>query len=184
MGRQSVDILRTHAAALQGGGTHRATRSDHVIDNQHSLALKIPNDITGETRASFEPTLDYCVVKIPRWTFEKFPETEDFLTTAMKSVGETMAIGRTFKESLQKALRGLEIGRFGLDLDDSLIDPVKDLAAWKEKLTHPTPSRIFFLRQAMKAGVLIWLRPAGRSKSPAAVSVCSASSLHLVQPLP
>ncbi|RPJ82864.1 MAG: carbamoyl-phosphate synthase large subunit, partial [Deltaproteobacteria bacterium] len=63
---------------------------------------EIPNDITGETLASFEPTLDYCVVKIPRWTFEKFPETEDYLTTSMKSVGETMAIGRTFKEALQK----------------------------------------------------------------------------------
>jgi hypothetical protein len=63
---------------------------------------EIPNDITGETLASFEPTLDYCVVKIPRWTFEKFPETPDLLTTAMKSVGETMAIGRTFKEAFQK----------------------------------------------------------------------------------
>jgi hypothetical protein len=66
---------------------------------------EIPNDITGETLASFEPTLDYCVVKIPRWTFEKFPETPDLLTTAMKSVGETMAIGRTFKEAFQKGLR-------------------------------------------------------------------------------
>jgi carbamoyl-phosphate synthase large subunit len=75
---------------------------------------EIPNDITGETLASsFEPTLDYCVVKIPRWTFEKFPETQDLLTTAMKSVGETMAIGRTFKEAFQKGLRSLEIGRFG-----------------------------------------------------------------------
>jgi len=64
--------------------------------------------------ASFEPTIDYVVTKIPRWTFEKFPETEDLLTTSMKSVGETMAIGRTFKESLQKAVRSLEIGRFGL----------------------------------------------------------------------
>jgi len=66
---------------------------------------EISNDITGETLAAFEPTLDYCVVKIPRWTFEKFPETEDYLTTAMKSVGETMSIGRTFKEALQKGLR-------------------------------------------------------------------------------
>ncbi len=75
---------------------------------------EIPNDITKETMASFEPTIDYVVTKIPRWTFEKFPETEDVLTTSMKSVGETMAIGRTFKESLQKAVRSLEIGRFGL----------------------------------------------------------------------
>ena len=78
---------------------------------------EIANDITGETLASFEPTLDYCVVKVPRWTFEKFPETPDFLTTSMKSVGETMAIGRTFKEALQKGLRSLEIGRYGLGAD-------------------------------------------------------------------
>ncbi len=78
---------------------------------------EITNDITGETLASFEPTLDYCVVKIPRWTFEKFPETQDYLTTAMKSVGETMAIGRTFKEALQKGLRSLEIGRYGFGGD-------------------------------------------------------------------
>ena len=74
---------------------------------------EIANDITRETRASFEPTIDYCVVKIPRFTFEKFPKTEDFLTTSMKSVGETMAIGRTFKEALQKAIRSLEIGQYG-----------------------------------------------------------------------
>ena len=71
---------------------------------------EIPNDITGETLACFEPSIDYCVVKIPRWTFEKFPETPDILTTAMKSVGETMSIGRTFKEAFQKGLRSLEIG--------------------------------------------------------------------------
>src|SRR5512138_2707149 len=78
---------------------------------------EIPNDITRETMASFEPTIDYVVTKIPRWTFEKFPETEDLLTTSMKSVGETMAIGRTFRESLQKAIRSLEIKRFGLMID-------------------------------------------------------------------
>ncbi len=75
---------------------------------------EIPNDITRETLACFEPTIDYVVTKIPRWTFEKFPEADPTLTVQMKSVGETMAIGRTFKESLQKALRGLEIGHFGL----------------------------------------------------------------------
>jgi carbamoyl-phosphate synthase large subunit len=74
----------------------------------------LPNDITRETPASFEPTIDYVVTKIPRWTFEKFPGAEERLTTHMKSVGEAMAIGRTFKESLQKAIRSLEIGRFGL----------------------------------------------------------------------
>src|SRR6187397_1598200 len=75
---------------------------------------EIPNDITRETLACFEPTIDYVVTKIPRWTFEKFPDADATLTVQMKSVGETMAIGRTFKESLQKALRGLEIGHFGL----------------------------------------------------------------------
>ena len=67
--------------------------------------------------ACFEPSIDYCVVKIPRWTFEKFPEAQDVLTTAMKSVGETMAIGRTFKEAFQKGLRSLEIGRAGFGAD-------------------------------------------------------------------
>src|SRR5580700_1094261 len=78
---------------------------------------EIPNDITRETPACFEPTIDYVVTKIPRWAFEKFPEADAALTTQMKSVGEVMAIGRTFRESLQKALRGLEVGRFGLGGD-------------------------------------------------------------------
>ncbi len=78
---------------------------------------EIPNDITKKTPASFEPTIDYCVVKIPRWTFEKFPEADETLTTQMKSVGEAMSIGRTFKEALQKGIRSMEIKRFGLGLD-------------------------------------------------------------------
>ena len=76
---------------------------------------EIPNDITRETPASFEPTIDYVVVKIPRFTFDKFPQTKDTLGPQMKSVGEAMAIGRTFKEAMQKALRSLEIGVFGFD---------------------------------------------------------------------
>ena len=80
---------------------------------------ELPNDITRETRACFEPTIDYVVTKIPRFAFEKFPEADSTLTTQMKSVGETMAIGRTFKESLQKALRGLEVGRFGIGCDST-----------------------------------------------------------------
>ncbi|MFZ7125130.1 MAG: carbamoyl-phosphate synthase large subunit [Desulfobacterales bacterium] len=123
---------------------------------------EIPNDITGETMASFEPTLDYCVVKIPRWTFEKFPETRDFLTTAMKSVGETMSIGRTFKEALQKGLRSLEIGRFGLGADGR--DPgdkrsdrgeppgLPDIEA---NLATPNSQRIFYLRHAIRQGMAI-----------------------------
>src|SRR6185437_1873161 len=92
---------------------------------------EIQNDITRETLACFEPTIDYVVTKIPRWTFEKFPEADPTLTVQMKSVGETMAIGRTFRESLQKALRGLEIGHFGLgggkkDLWGSSKQPSRD----------------------------------------------------------
>jgi carbamoyl-phosphate synthase large subunit len=121
---------------------------------------EIPNDITGETLASFEPTLDYCVVKIPRWTFEKFPETPDFLTTSMKSVGETMAIGRTFKEALQKGLRSLEIGRHGLGADGKEIQNPKNsdddfptLPEIKHKLAVPNSQRIFYLRHALLAGM-------------------------------
>jgi carbamoyl-phosphate synthase large subunit len=78
---------------------------------------EIPNDITRQTPACFEPTIDYCVVKIPRWTFEKFPDADETLTTQMKSVGEAMSIGRTFKEALQKGIRSMEVKRFGLGLD-------------------------------------------------------------------
>ncbi len=120
---------------------------------------EIPNDITGETLASFEPTLDYCVVKIPRWTFEKFPETRDLLTTSMKSVGETMAIGRTFKEALQKGLRSLEIGRFGFGGDgrDRLeVDgAAPDADEIEQKLAIPNSQRIFYLRHALAAGMSI-----------------------------
>jgi carbamoyl-phosphate synthase large subunit len=115
---------------------------------------EIPNDITRETMASFEPTIDYCVVKIPRWTFEKFPQAEDFLTTSMKSVGETMAIGRTFKESLQKAIRSLEIGRFSLDqtLPEDLTDKTEFL---KSKLIKPNSLRLFYIAAAMQNGMSI-----------------------------
>jgi carbamoyl-phosphate synthase large subunit len=121
---------------------------------------EIPNDITGETFAAFEPTLDYCVVKIPRWTFEKFPETADVLTTAMKSVGETMSIGRTFKEALQKGIRSLEIGRYGFGADGKdLYDfdgPPEKLPARSEieqKLAVPNSQRLFFLRYALLLGM-------------------------------
>ncbi len=118
---------------------------------------EIPNDITGETLASFEPTLDYCVVKIPRWTFEKFPETEDYLTTSMKSVGETMAIGRTFKEALQKGIRSLETGRHGLGSDgkdhaDLFQGPPSESEIMK-KLATPNSQRLFYLREALLADI-------------------------------
>jgi len=114
---------------------------------------EIKNDITGETLAAFEPTLDYCVVKIPRWTFEKFPETEDCLTTSMKSVGETMAIGRTFKEALQKGIRSLETGRHGLGADGKKVTAAKEkplsIATIEQKLTTPNSERLFYLREAL-----------------------------------
>ncbi|CAB5090549.1 Carbamoyl-phosphate synthase large chain (EC [Olavius algarvensis associated proteobacterium Delta 3] len=120
---------------------------------------EIPNDITGETLASFEPTLDYCVVKIPRWTFEKFPETEDVLTTSMKSVGETMAIGRTFKEALQKGLRSLEIGRYGLGFDgkdeEGTEGEAPSLSEIEKHLAIPNSGRIFYLRHALLKGMSI-----------------------------
>ncbi|MBU1172800.1 MAG: carbamoyl-phosphate synthase large subunit [Proteobacteria bacterium] len=120
---------------------------------------EIENDITGETLASFEPTIDYCVVKIPRWTFEKFPETADFLTTAMKSVGETMAIGRTFKEALQKAVRSLEIGRFGLGADGKDIEDLEgkppSASEIERKLATPNSKRLFYLRYAIKSGMTL-----------------------------
>ena len=80
---------------------------------------ELPNDITKTTPASFEPTIDYVVVKMPRWTFEKFPDCDETLTTQMKSVGEAMAIGRTFKEAFQKCIRSMEIQRYGFGLDDN-----------------------------------------------------------------
>jgi carbamoyl-phosphate synthase large subunit len=119
---------------------------------------ELPNDITKETKAAFEPTIDYVVVKIPRFTFEKFPECPDEITTSMRSVGETMAIGRTFKEALQKAIRGLEIGRFGFGADgkspsDQEIILPKELI--REKLVRPNSQRLFYIREAFKAGFTI-----------------------------
>jgi carbamoylphosphate synthase large subunit/REP element-mobilizing transposase RayT len=114
---------------------------------------EIRNDITRETPACFEPTIDYCVVKVPRFTFEKFPQAEATLTTRMKSVGEAMAIGRTFKEALQKALRSLEIKRFGLLADGA--DKDVDLATLRLKLATPNAERIFFIAQAFQKGASI-----------------------------
>jgi carbamoyl-phosphate synthase large subunit len=114
---------------------------------------EIRNDITRETPACFEPTIDYCVVKVPRFTFEKFPQADPTLTTQMKSVGEAMAIGRTFKESLQKALRSLEIKRFGLIGDGA--DKDIDLETLRLKLAVPNAERIFYIGQAFAKGASI-----------------------------
>ena len=116
---------------------------------------EIPNDITRKTPASFEPALDYCVVKIPRFTFEKFPETEPWLGVSMKSVGETMAIGRNFKEALQKGLRSLEIGKCGLeDIKNwESLSPVKRQEILQERLAKPNAERVFYMKMAIKEGL-------------------------------
>ena len=138
---------------------------------------ELPNDITKKTVAAFEPTIDYVVVKMPRWTFEKFPEADETLTTQMKSVGEAMAIGRTFKEALQKAIRSMEVGRFGLGLDknDKWLrgtgaPPVSGSEEhtgeapvprpdWpipeetlRRKLAVPSQGRLYYVRYALKMG--------------------------------
>jgi len=107
---------------------------------------EIKNDITRVTPASFEPAIDYVVVKIPRWAFEKFRDASPSLGTQMKSVGEVMAIGRTFKEALQKGLRGLEIGASGFSRDDLDDDRIR------EKLLTPDPDRIFYVKRALDLG--------------------------------
>ncbi len=119
---------------------------------------ELPNDITRKTKACFEPTIDYVVTKVPRFAFEKFPEADDTLMTQMKSVGETMAIGRTFKESLQKALRGLEVGSFGLGSDKKDLwstSKQPNLEEIRAKLSIPNAERIWYLRYALKAGMTV-----------------------------
>ena len=119
---------------------------------------EIPNDITRQTPACFEPAIDYCVVKIPRFTFEKFPSADSTLTVSMKSVGEAMAIGRTFKEALQKGLRSLEIKKMGLEsilfndpenikVDNGILERIY------QKLRIPNAERIFYIGDALRAGV-------------------------------
>jgi len=119
---------------------------------------ELPNDITRRTKACFEPSIDYVVVKVPRFAFEKFPEADSRLTTQMKSVGETMAIGRTFKEAFQKALRGLEVGSFGFgcdgkDLWGTAAEPaIDDIRA---RVATADPDRVWYLRYAFKAGMTV-----------------------------
>jgi carbamoyl-phosphate synthase large subunit len=121
---------------------------------------EIRNDITRETPACFEPSIDYCVVKIPRFTFEKFPQANSELTVSMKSVGEAMSIGRTFKEALQKALRSLEIKKYGLesmvfkDLRDIKFDN-EIMEKIQAKLRVPNAERIFYLGDALRMGMSI-----------------------------
>ncbi|MEM9348331.1 MAG: carbamoyl-phosphate synthase large subunit [Planctomycetota bacterium] len=129
---------------------------------------ELPNDITGKTVACFEPSIDYVVTKLPRWTFEKFPEADETLTTQMKSVGEAMSIGRTFKESLQKGIRSMEVKRFGLGLDqnDKYLQNIRGVeladgsrVQWpidedrlERKLRVPSQGRMYYVRYAFKMG--------------------------------
>jgi carbamoyl-phosphate synthase large subunit len=126
---------------------------------------ELPNPITSSkekglhTSACFEPTIDYVVVKIPRWTFEKFPDADETLTTQMKSVGEAMAIGRTFKEALQKGIRSMEVKRFGFGLDKSDKWLHRETGGWpipdeklRRKLSVPSQGRLYYIRYAMKMG--------------------------------
>jgi carbamoyl-phosphate synthase large subunit len=113
---------------------------------------EIRNDITRETPASFEPAIDYCVVKIPRFTFEKFPDADPSLGIQMKSVGETMAIGRTFKEAFQKGLRGLEIGRMGFE---KKAYPAMSKEAILKEVGLPRSGRVFIIRHALEQGITV-----------------------------
>ena len=114
---------------------------------------ELKNEITGgATPASFEPSIDYVVTKIPRFTFEKFPGAVDRLTTQMKSVGEVMAIGRNFQESLQKALRGMETGVDGLDEKIRVVAGDEDKDALRQELRLPGAERIFYVADAMRLG--------------------------------
>ncbi|MEO2068547.1 MAG: carbamoyl-phosphate synthase large subunit, partial [Desulfurobacteriaceae bacterium] len=110
---------------------------------------ELPNDITKKTPASFEPAIDYCVVKFPRWAFEKFPEADASLTTRMKSVGEVMAIGRTFKEALLKAIRSLEIGKYGLLMKG--VSEIPDQVL-ESKIAVPNADRIWYIAEGLRRG--------------------------------
>ena len=118
---------------------------------------EIPNDITRVTKASFEPSIDYVVVKIPRFAFEKFPQADPVLTTQMKSVGEVMSIGRTFKEALQKAVRSLEVDRYGFEPHPSLAegDPDEVVAQIRERLRRPDPERLWHVADGLRMGISV-----------------------------
>ncbi|MBI4396285.1 MAG: carbamoyl-phosphate synthase large subunit, partial [Elusimicrobia bacterium] len=162
-------VSRSSALASKATGFHIAKMSA-LLAVGYRLD-EIPNDITKKTPACFEPVIDYVVTKVPRFAFEKFTEADQTLNTSMKSVGEVMAIGRTFRESLQKALRGLEIGRAGLGADGKDIEPQVDAALKEveggkspgelptlfeeieEKLRVPNSDRLFYLRHALRLGM-------------------------------
>ena len=149
----------SRSSALASKATGFPDREDRGQAGRRLPLDELRNDITPRRRpACFEPTIDYVVTKVPRFAFEKFPDADPTLTTQMKSVGETMAIGRTFKESLQKALRGLETGRFGLGCDRADRWGTRDQPSLDEivaKLATPNAERIWFIRYAFKAGLTV-----------------------------
>jgi carbamoyl-phosphate synthase large subunit len=116
---------------------------------------EVKNDITGKTSALYEPTIDYCVFKVARFTFEKFPTADPTLNTSMKAVGEAMSIGRTFKEAFQKGLRSLETGRFGFGADGKDVNPLPEREKIREKLLIPNAGRFFYIRYAFQKGMTI-----------------------------
>jgi carbamoyl-phosphate synthase large subunit len=116
---------------------------------------EVKNDITGKTSALYEPTIDYCVFKVARFTFEKFPTADPTLNTSMKAVGEAMSIGRTFKEAFQKGLRSLETGRFGFGADGKDVNPLPEREKIREKLLIPNAERFFYIRYAFQKGMTI-----------------------------
>jgi carbamoyl-phosphate synthase large subunit len=152
-------VSRSSALASKATGFPIARVGTKLAVGYHLYEL--PNDITKTTPASFEPVLDYVVVKLPRFAFEKFPEVDDTLGVQMKSVGETMAIGRTFRSAWQKGFRGLETGRHGwvtsaLPKDDGLEDVnVNGMQPLLAALRRPTPHRPFQIKRALEAGVTV-----------------------------
>ena len=116
---------------------------------------EVMNQVTGKTWALFEPTVDYCVFKIARFTFEKFPAADRTINTSMKSVGESMAIGRTFKEAFQKGIRSLEIDRYGFGSDGKDEEKARDLETIRSKLAIPNDERLFYVRYALEAGLAV-----------------------------
>lgn len=149
-------VSRSSALASKATGFPIAKIAAKLAVGYHLNELR--NDITRETPACFEPTIDYVVTKVPRWAFEKFPDADPTLTTQMKSVGETMAIGRTFKESFQKALRGLETGRFGLGCDRHDKWDTEEMPSRQEivrQLTTPNSERVWAIRYAMLSGMTV-----------------------------
>ncbi len=163
----NADMLEHNPVKLEHNGIkleHNPIMLDHIsqlpdVRPASTSAVQVREDYDLYTSACFEPTIDYVVIKIPRWTFEKFPDADETLTTQMKSVGEAMAIGRTFKEALQKGIRSMEVKRFGFGLDknDKWLAAQQGKGEWpipeetlRRKLSIPSQGRLYYIRYALK----------------------------------